>query len=208
MFPTFFKHKTIKDAGKVENVEIDIRPLNHILGGIGKSFPKLLDLRIKGDVLEKLERRVFGKLSQLEALDLSNMVIGCLESDALFDLVNLETLDLRNCKIDNLDKHAFKKLANLKSLNLNGNRLKQLQQGLFEFNPKLSALSVRNNKLNTIEVDFTAILNLKRIDLTENECIDENYAEIQTRLITKTSKLQFQRKVKFFCTDLKAFFKN
>lgn len=200
MFPTFFRHTTIEKADKVENLEIDIRPLTLILDGIRKTFPKLLDLRIKGDVLDKLERKVFENLSQLETLDLSNMIIGSLESEAFFDLVNLEKLDLRNCKIENLDKNAFRKLANLKSLNLYGNLLTKLQQDLFKFNTKLSILSLRNNKLKMIKVDFSGISRIRLIDLGENECIDESYAKVRTGFVTITSVRMLQNKINENCS--------
>lgn len=137
---------------------------------------------------------------QAKSVNLSNNNIVFLETDKLWDFTNLWTLSIANntlkavqntdVQLESLDISGnqlevliFASGSTIKELNISDNVLRYWSDIQLPLN--LEVLNVNNNKLNDIK-GFGELLQLRYLDLSENELSDLNMKEL-----SKQKKLEY-----------------
>lgn len=88
----------------------------------------------------------------------------------------IEYLDLNWCQLRTIQRNVFQFLIKLKYIDLNGNFIQTLQENIFENNQRLEYVGLWRNKITFIDPKFFYNLKtLKKVDLKENDCIDEEF---------------------------------
>ncbi len=149
--------------------------------------------------IKSLDEFLFAKLKKLRILDLTNNEIGKLQEKSLAGLENLEILYLGGNKLKFFWGFEFSNLKKLRVLALSGNLIESflidpfevltelrelhLDTNLFEYipghilksNTKLSELDFGNNRILLIprEIIVNVFVKLKRLDLSNNNCVDQ-----------------------------------
>jgi Leucine-rich repeat (LRR) protein len=186
--PSFLNYKTTVQAADIRMLQIDFATSTQ---GIGETFSDLKILSITYQSIKFVERSNFVGLTQLEELWLNQNQIEFLPEDVFLDLPNLEVLWLSNNKIKKLPENIFKNMKKLKEIELSNNEIDHLPEDLFMKNLEIEVILAVINPLKTIDVDFTKLKNLRRLNLKNTNCINfkaENETQVQEaqRLINQS----------------------
>lgn len=158
------------------HARIVFSPLEHLLTGIGETFPNLESLTILGESVKLIQRQDFANMKQLTALDLYGLSIEFLSVDLLTDLPNLTEIKMKSCKLDKIPEKLFENQRDLKTLDLDDNRIEVLEKDLFKFNLKLKWVYVDKNNLKQIFVDFSKLTAITRINFVGSDhCMSRVY---------------------------------
>jgi Leucine-rich repeat (LRR) protein len=169
--PKFLNFTTVISTADIKYLNINFTTSTHIFSGIGETFSTLKELWIQSQSIKFVERSDFAGLRQLENLDLQANQIEFLPEDVFWDLPNLESLSLAANKIKKLPQSIFKNLRKLKQISLFRNKINHLPENLFANNFEIKIVFAENIPLQTIDVDFTALKNLRWLDLLNANCI-------------------------------------
>jgi Leucine-rich repeat (LRR) protein len=183
--PSFLNFKTSTTAADIKYLRINFAPSTRIFSGVGEIFINLKELSITRQSIKFVERYDFVGLTQLEGLYLYENQIEFLPEDVFWDLPNLEELWLQSNKIKKLPENIFKNLKKLKRIDMFGNKIEHFPENLFANNMEIEFISAYNNPLKTIDVDFTALKNLRWLGLSNANCIDfhaENATKVSEAL--------------------------
>ncbi|KAI6225311.1 hypothetical protein M3Y99_01352500 [Aphelenchoides fujianensis] len=127
---------------------------NNILRKIDKqTFAKLSNLELldlSGNKLEIVKRETLSHLKSLEILLVSNNRINAIEDGAFDGLSNLRTLNLAHNELRNITRDTLRGLSNLETLELEGNLIDYIDENAFKHTPKLRLLNLGNNTLKRI----------------------------------------------------------
>lgn len=97
-----------------------------------RKFPNLIELSLKGNGLNKLDREIFAGLRSLRKLDLGFNKLSSLDSNTFVNLNKLESLSLSNNNLERMDKEIFNGLVAIRVLDLSGNPLREFNFGNLE----------------------------------------------------------------------------
>jgi Leucine-rich repeat (LRR) protein len=170
--PKFLNYETVITAADIYVLQIDFAPSTHIFSGISETFSNLQILLITFQSIRFVERSDFVGLTRLTDLRLGFNQFEFLPEDVFWDLKKLEVLNLVQNKIKKLPENIFKNLKKLKKIFLNGNKIEHFPENLFVNNLEIEEIWAEKNPLKTIEVDFTALKNLRELYLTDSNCIN------------------------------------
>lgn len=97
-----------------------------------RHFRNVLDLSLSNSRIQKINREMFEKLSNLRSLSLHyNRDLKTINYDAFWNLKQLTHLSLAYNSIRSLDKRVFLNLVNLEILNVTENGIKRLDKEIF-----------------------------------------------------------------------------
>lgn len=170
--PRFLNYTTITQAADIKDLYINFRPATYIFPGIGESFINLKELEIQYQYIKFVERSDFADLTQLEELYLDHNQIEFLPEDVFWDLPNLEELWISDNKITKLPENIFKNLKKIKRITFHQNKIEHLPKDLFVNNLEIEEIYAQDNPLKIIDVDFTALKNLRKLILRNANCIN------------------------------------
>lgn len=161
---------------------------------LGAQLPSLRVLSAKNSSLSSLHANNFTDMVNVKQLDLSHNGIVRIPTATFHQLPNLDDLLLSANLIESIEPNAFP--PSLRVLRLNGNRLKTLNATMFAAVRHLQKLHLQSNQIerispgvfdtnryldevlladNSIRVlsatAFDNLLNLRLVDLEENDCI-------------------------------------
>ncbi|XP_069702133.1 leucine-rich repeat and transmembrane domain-containing protein 1-like [Periplaneta americana] len=115
------------------------------------------------------------EVPRLRELSLSDNDIERLEPEAFIRLEGLETIDLHNNKLEHLHRGLFQTNTNLTNLDLSNNNIEELKLD-FTFNTELKILNLSRNMLTFDSLsDLSALSSLEILDISNNkiEILDE-----------------------------------
>ena len=117
---------------------------------LGEQFILFADywpLYLKGNVIERIEKKNFKTQKFLDHLDLSENRIKSIESGSFKNLKSLKTLQLAENRLVSLAQLAFEGLDNLNELDLSLNSLTAVPAESLRLLPSLSKLYLTGNKI-------------------------------------------------------------
>lgn len=127
--------------------------VEHLPRQIAKKFPKLRNVAVNGCGLTVVRDFYFENMWMLKKLSLDENKITIIEPQAFSDLMNVEFLSMNGNLIVTLDEKLFQTMSTLRRFFLSNNRVKFLSP---------ETLDIPNS-------------DLRYVDLTKNDCIDEIY---------------------------------
>ncbi|KAL7019595.1 hypothetical protein ACKWTF_011175 [Chironomus riparius] len=129
-------------------------------------FPNLLNLRMNGNSIQRLNPKWFARMSRLQVLDVSYNRIDELPAEIFTAIEGITEINFERNQLKTLDRNSFGNLANLISLNLDRNSINAIDEQIFEDATSLNILYLWNNKcLNERFFNFAAnrVLFLSRL---------------------------------------------
>jgi Leucine-rich repeat (LRR) protein len=152
----------------------------------------LIQLDLSNNQLSSIDVNAFRGLSKLKNLYLSSNKLTTLNPQTFAPLSSLNLLYLGNNQISSLDKNIFRNLTNLLELYLNNNTLQTLDATIFSSNRILLTIYLSNNKINALSSKmFQSFYNTSlTLDLTNNLCINQNFAGDFLRNVTQQRALE------------------
>jgi hypothetical protein len=97
---------------------------------------------------------------------------------------NLLSLSIWNCGLKELSNATFRNLKFDVRIAINRNSLKTLELGTFDDCTALEFLFIDNNKIKKMSGNvFRSLTNLKKLDLSGNPCISENFDVANLKII-------------------------
>lgn len=201
-----------KPTESIKTLRIDNEIVHYLPKSLMTNFQQLADLVVKESQLKEINKSTFENavdleeiilekneltelkvdtfngLKKLKTLNLAHNLIRDLHSKTFVENQAMESLSLEFNKIEKVHKNTFKTLKNLKHLSLANNKVIELREETFSENSHLMSVDFSNNKLKYIfETVFTIPNgNLKKIALTGNECIDDEFhPKLDTELDSK-----------------------
>jgi len=175
---------------------------DHLPAGIGTTLPRMKHFLFRKSSIKFLQRRDFANMRQLQKLNLSFNKIGKINHEIFYDLPRLELLDLRSNEIYSLPSDLLSNAPRLKIFIAEGNLLEEVSHKLFRNNKQIEEIHFGQNEILNIDVRFTALKNLRIVDLRQNvgECDIMLKIFRNDRETLKSSKRKrFQLKVKESC---------
>ena len=130
-----------------------------------------LDLEVDGDSV--IAADAFRGLHKLKTFHLSSKQQ--LNADWLLDLHSLTILSLYRNELAAIPETAFDNLPKLALLLLNENNIRTLTRRMFQNNKHLQKIYLRYNLIKVIDLGTFAHLQLTKLDLRDNECIDKDF---------------------------------
>lgn len=139
--------------------------------GIGAAFRNLKSFHMQYFLKTKrITRSSFEHMFKLVEIVFFKIEIDELNFDAMWDLPALEIFVVVQSKLKILHEKTFEKNERLKYVHLNSNLLEFLPRNIFKNNLKLEQVHLSKNSLRFIEIDFTALKNIRLFDLRDNTC--------------------------------------
>lgn len=87
---------------------------------------------------------------------------------------NIEALAVWNSSLKFVSSNDLQQFSNLREIWLLGNDLEYLESNLFVYNPRVEIVVVRSNKIKYVGAKcFDFLQNLRKVDFSDNECLDE-----------------------------------
>lgn len=160
---------------------------------------------LSGNELKSIDELDFARLPRLRTLLIGNNELETLSEMAFHNSTQLQIIDLSDNKLDRIGERTFEGLVRLQMLNLEGNRLTDLPETIFERSklqmleninlgrnqfelPPLKALQrqyffvdsvdLHGNKIKQIPPEDSAMVNIKRLDLSFNPLNEETLTNI------------------------------
>lgn len=160
---------------------------------------------LSGNQLKTIDELDFARLPRLRVLLVGKNELETLSEMAFHNSTQLQIIDLSDNKLDRVGERTFEGLVRLQMLNLEGNRLSDLPETIFERSkvqmleninlgrnnfelPPLKALQrqyffvdsvdLHGNKIKQIPPEDSAMVNIKRLDLSFNPLNEETLTNI------------------------------
>lgn len=167
----FFPSEIIASLQYLELIDLSQNQLKSVDELDFARLPRLRTLRMADNELENLSEMAFHNSTQLQIIDLRNNRLERVGDRTFEGLVRLELLDLENNNLVDLPETIFDrtKLHMLENINLGSNRLKHaplksLQRQYFF----VSSVDLSNNSITVIPAEDSAMVNIKKLDLSFN----------------------------------------
>ncbi|KHJ79868.1 leucine Rich repeat-containing domain protein, partial [Oesophagostomum dentatum] len=141
----------LKDLTSLKQVRLDGNLIEKVETLAFSNNPKLQLISLQNNNIVQIARNSFDSLDQLLVLLLSNNSIQSIERGMLDGMKNLQQLNLRNNSLTTVDQNTFASLRHLTTLDLAHNNLKKIGKGTFIHQSKLFWLDLSNNQLTTFE---------------------------------------------------------
>ncbi|VDM61713.1 unnamed protein product [Angiostrongylus costaricensis] len=141
----------LKDLINLKQVRIDGNLIEKIETLAFSNNPKLQLISIQNNNIVQIARNSFDSLDQLLVLLLANNSIQSIERGMLDGMRNLQQLNLRNNSLTSMDENTFSSLRQLTTLDLAHNNLRTIAKRTFAHQTKLFWLDLSNNQLSSFE---------------------------------------------------------
>lgn len=138
-------------------------------------FPNLLKYVVTTSGLQYIKRDDFMGMPKLQHLNFADNNIAEIPEDALYDLDALVDFFVDKNKLSALPTYLLNHAPMFQRLKAANNTIEALEADFFKNNHLLKIVSMDNNKLKTIRVNFHPYKNLKKVDLLNNTCINDNF---------------------------------
>ncbi|XP_037043077.1 insulin-like growth factor-binding protein complex acid labile subunit [Bradysia coprophila] len=158
--------------------------------------------------LETVDVETFAKNRELVFVDLATNRLGSIPRNLFENNLLLEGISLRNNSLKIIDDNVFDTNINLQNIDLSSNQLEYLPKNLFQNNLDLKYVLLQFNQLRFIEIDFSKLRNVRRINVYENVCTDDpifqRHYDYKLEVLVNGRYLElFQRALNYFCTSMK-----
>lgn len=164
------------------------------------SLQYLEHIDLSGNELKAIDELDFARLPRLRVLEVADNQLESLSEMAFHNSTQLQVVDLANNRLDRIGERTFEGLVRLQMLNLEGNRLSDLPETLFDrsklhmleninlANNKfdyaplkslqkqyffVTSVNLSKNKIKTIPSEDSAMVNIKKLDLSFNPLSEE-----------------------------------
>ncbi|KAL1276128.1 hypothetical protein QQF64_035751 [Cirrhinus molitorella] len=112
-------------------------------------------------------------------LDISNNIIQKITKESFSRLSNLKSLNARHNKIREVEEGAFGRLVSLQELNLAYNKLTHILEGMFQNLRNLTVLHLNTNLITNINfLAFSPLISLREVNLSSNQLM--KLSQVQT----------------------------
>jgi Leucine-rich repeat (LRR) protein len=144
--------------------------------------PNITELTLSSNAFDVLADTVFAPLTQLESLILGSANLRNLNANWFATLGNLRSLYLPSNSIFELPRHVFNSLPNLSNLYIYSNNLRDLDTDAFGAAvSSIETIYASYNEIAGIDPTFLdSATSLSTLMLSQNNCTQENFFEIQT----------------------------
>ncbi|KAG4076581.1 hypothetical protein HA402_001868 [Bradysia odoriphaga] len=154
--------------------------------------------------LETVDVDTFTKNRELLFVDLATNRLESIPRNLFKNNLLLEGISLRNNSIKVIDDKVFENNIHLQNIDLSSNHLEYLPKNLFQNNLDLEYVLLQFNLLRFIEIDFTKLRNVRRINVYENVCtgdlIFRRHYDYKLEVLVNGSYLElFQRALNSSC---------
>lgn len=177
----FFPSELIATLQYLEHVDLSGNELKAIDELDFARLPRLRILEIARNQLDSLSEMAFHNSTQLQTIDLSNNRLDRIGERTFEGLVRLEMLNLEGNRLSDLPEQVFdrSKLHMLENINLAQNKfdyapLKALQRQYFF----VTSVNLSKNKIKMIPPEDSAMVNIKKLDLSYNPLNEETLENI------------------------------
>lgn len=167
----FFPSELIASLQYLEHVDLAGNQLKTIDELDFARLPRLRVLQMARNELEALSEMAFHNSTQLQVIDLSDNHLDRIGERTFEGLVRLEMLNLEGNRLTDLPETIFErsKLHMLENINLGRNRfeyapLKALQRQYFF----VDSVNLHHNNIKMIPAEDSAMVNIKKLDLSFN----------------------------------------
>ncbi|VDM80522.1 unnamed protein product [Strongylus vulgaris] len=187
----------LKDLTNLKQVRLDGNLIEKVETLAFSNNPKLQLISLQNNNIVQIARNSFDSLDQLLVLLLSNNSIQSIERGMLDGMKNLQQLNLRNNSLTTVDENTFSSLRHLTTLDLAYNNLKKIGKKTFLHQEKLFWLDLSNNQLSSFE-EGTFDTKIANILLDGNNLIcDESFDWFVRYLVTNRVRtfLPFQPEI-------------
>ncbi|KAK2588657.1 hypothetical protein KPH14_001558 [Odynerus spinipes] len=131
----------------------------------------VVGLRLQNSSISRIPSDAFGRFAQtLIELRITGCGVEKIEADAFRGLDKLQTLDLTNNRIETIEATWIRGLSNLRELIVLKNRIRTIDRLFYDLADKLEILDIAYNELETCigEDDLKKLTSLKRILIASN----------------------------------------
>lgn len=177
----FFPSEIIASLQYLEHVDLARNQLKSIDELDFARLPRLRILDMGRNELETLSEMAFHNSTQLQIIDLSNNRLDRIGDRTFEGLVRLEMLNLEGNRLSDLPETIFErsKLHMLENINLGRNKfeyapLKSLQRQYFF----VTSVNLHHNNIKQIPAEDSAMVNIKKLDLSFNPLNAETLSNI------------------------------
>lgn len=177
----FFPSELIATLQYLEHVDLSGNELKAIDELDFARLPRLRILEVARNHLDTLSEMAFHNSTQLQVVDLSGNRLDRIGERTFEGLVRLENLNLEGNRLSDLPETLFDraKLHMLENINLANNKfdyapLKSLQKQYFF----VTSVNLSKNKIKSIPPEDSAMVNIKKLDLSYNPLNDETLDNI------------------------------
>ncbi|XP_076825742.1 podocan-like protein 1 isoform X1 [Clavelina lepadiformis] len=161
----------LKNSESLQNLDISHNKLRELM----PISAQLEQINLKGNKLQRIDRKTFSRANSLRHLDLSYQKITSIDAYAFYDVTNpkaLKWVNLKGNKLRVLQRNMMLGLDNLIELNLEENHLQTL--GPLDL-PSLKVLRLSHNRLIRLdERTFTGLPSLQQLNISNNELLEFN----------------------------------
>lgn len=186
---------------QVEYVWIKNSKVKHLPRFDAKQFyPDIRKYLVTDSQLEFVKRDDFLGFPKMETLNLDGNLLRTIPEDTFYDLGGLVDLYIENNKLTALPEYMLNNAPLFQRFRASNNTIETIEKNFFKNNFSLKICSMDNNKIKSIKVNFLPYKHLKKLDLFNNVCINNNYNDwSKFTSIIKKSKfysrfLSFSRK--------------
>lgn len=177
----FFPSELITSLQFLEHIDLTANQLKTIDELDFARLPRLQTLLMANNQLETLSEMSFHNSTQLQTIDLSGNRLDRIGERTFEGLVRLQLLNLAENRLSELPETVFErsKLQMLENINLAKNKfeiapLKSLQRQYFF----VTSVNLSGNKLKHIPAEDSAMVNIKKLDLSFNPLSEETLSNI------------------------------
>ncbi|WKX91556.1 hypothetical protein Q1695_009966 [Nippostrongylus brasiliensis] len=164
----------LKDLTSLKQVRLDGNLIEKVETLAFSNNPNLQLISLQNNNIVQIARNSFDSLDQLMVLLLSNNSIQTIERGMLDGVKNLQQLNLRNNSLASVDENTFSSLRHLTTLDLSYNGLKSIAKRTFAHQTKLFWLDLSKNELRSFEEGtFDAKIANILLDGNPLQCDDE-----------------------------------
>lgn len=167
--------ESIKNLDDVLTLQINFNPSSYIFDGIGENFKNLQRLYIIDEGIGFVDRSNFLNMRHLKELSIHHNPLKIIAEDVFWDLLSLEHLNIHSCQLKKLSNRLFENLPHLKGVDLSRNQLTSVVKELFQNNPKLEEIFLAQNNLKIVDVDFSKLVKLNAIDMSDSGCVTDKW---------------------------------
>ncbi len=119
---------------------------------VHQDLPDLLSLKLSKNRIENIPHLLNGLTSNLRELDISDSVVGALNSSTLVKFKKLKVLSLQNTSLSYIATDAFRNQHNLATLDLSKNMLKKIDFGMVDWHMEsLEYFYLDGNRLENLD---------------------------------------------------------
>lgn len=169
------------------------------------SLQYLEHIDLSGNELKAIDELDFARLPRLRVLEIARNQLDALSEMAFHNSTQLQTIDLSMNRLDRVGERTFEGLVRLQMLNLEGNRLSDLPEQIFDrsklhmleninlahnrfdYAPMkaiqrqyffVTSVNLSGNRIKMIPPEDSAIVNIKKLDLSFNPLNEETLDNI------------------------------